>query len=208
MQKIRKEKNKNRKSWLIIIGSLLLLFGIIFIILDIMSPILNKNKEEELLEDFYIKDGKINSEEESFIENENTDKDNNLNYMAVLKIPKINLEKGLVSKNSKYNSIEYGIQILNESDSPDVVNGNVILAAHSGTAYISYFNNLDKINIGDEAFIIYNGKTYAYKFVNIYDVNKNGKVGIKKEKNTSTLTLITCRNNTNNQIVLIAELQI
>ena len=208
MQKIRKEKNKNRKSWLIIIGSLLLLFGIIFIILDIMSPILNKNKEEELLEDFYIKEGKINSEEESFIENENTDKDNNLNYMAVLKIPKINLEKGLVSKNSKYNSIEYGIQILNESDSPDVVNGNVILAAHSGTAYISYFNNLDKINIGDEAFIIYNGKNYAYKFVNIYDVNKNGKVGIKKEKNTSTLTLITCRNNTNNQIVLIAELQI
>ena len=207
MQKIRKKENKKRKGWLILIGSLLFLFGITFIILDVMSPTLNKNKEKKLLEAFYIKEEHINNEEESSTENENTDIDNSFNYIAVLKIPKINLEKGLVSKNSKYNNIEYGIQILKESDSPDVVNGNVILVAHSGTAYISYFNNLDKINIGDEAFVIYNGKTYTYKFVNIYDVRKNGKVGLKKENNTSTLTLITCRNNTNKQIVLIAELQ-
>lgn len=207
MQKIRKKENKKRKGWLILIGALLFLFGITFIILDVMSPTLNKNKEKKLLEVFYIKEEHINNEKESSTENENTDIDNSFNYIAVLKIPKINLEKGLVSKNSKYNNIEYGIQILKESDSPDVVNGNVILVAHSGTAYISYFNNLDKINIGDEAFVIYNGKTYTYKFVNIYDVRKNGKVGLKKENNTSTLTLITCRNNTNKQIVLIAELQ-
>ncbi len=64
------------------------------------------------------------------------------------------------------------IPILNskkESDSPDVINGNVILASHSGTADISYFNNLDKLKISDEVLILYNGKTYQYKIVNIYD---------------------------------------
>ena len=30
---------------------------------------------------------------------------------------------------------------------PDEVNGNVILAAHSGNARISYFRTLDKLNI-------------------------------------------------------------
>ena len=129
-------------------------------------------------------------------------------YVAVLKIPKINLEKGLVAKDSKYNSINYGVEILKESDSPNVINGNVILAAHSGTANISYFRNLDKINVGDEATIIYNGKTYNYKFVKIYDVEKTGKAVIKRDSNTSTLTLVTCRHNTNKQIVLIANLQI
>ena len=129
------------------------------------------------------------------------------NYIAVLKIPKINLEKGLVEKNSKYNNINYGVQILKESDSPDVINGNVILAAHSGTANISYFRNLDKLDLGDDAIIYYQGNTYNYKVVKKYDVDKTGKIIIKRDRNTSTLTLITCRHNTDKQIVIILELQ-
>ncbi|MBP3841940.1 MAG: sortase [Bacilli bacterium] len=206
----RIKKKHKRKSWLIVIGSLIILLGVFDVSLMFIKPAMQQEQEENALKDFYIKEeqkvdkvDKTTSEEVKEVSKSKVKYD----YIAVLKIPKINLEKGLVAKDSKYNNINYGVEILKESDSPDVINGNVILAAHSGTANISYFRNLDKINVGDEAIIYYQGKTYNYKFVKIYDINKTGKAKIKRDNNTSTLTLVTCRHNTNKQIVLIAELQ-
>ena len=42
---------------------------------------------------------------------------------------------------------------------------------------------------------------------NIYDIEKTGKAQIIRNKNASTLTLVTCRHNTNRQIIVICELQ-
>ena len=208
-KKINK-KQKKRKSWLIVIGSLIILLGMFDISLMFIKPAIQQEQEENALKDFYIKEeqkvDKIDKTTSEEVKEESKPK-MKYDYIAVLKIPKINLEKGLVAKNSKYNNINYGVEILKESDSPDVINGNVILAAHSGTANISYFRNLDKINVGDEAIIYYQGKSYNYRFVKIYDIDKTGKAKIKRDINTSTLTLVTCRHNTNKQIVLIAELQ-
>ena len=207
----KRNKKSKRKSWLIVIGSLIILLGIFDVSLMFIKPAVKHEQEENALKDFYIKEeqkvdkvDKTTSEEVKEVSKPKVKYD----YIAVLKIPKINLEKGLVAKDSKYNSINYGVEILKESDSPDVINGNVILAAHSGTANISYFRNLDKINVGDEAIIYYQGKTYKYVFSKIYDIEKTGKAVIKRDNNTSTLTLVTCRHNTNKQIVLIANLQI
>ena len=44
------------------------------------------------------------------------------------------------------------------------------------------------------------------KVVDIYDIEKTGTAEIIKNKNTTTLTLITCRHNTNKQIVIICEM--
>ena len=196
----KKNKKSKRKSWLIVIGSLIILLGIFDVSLMFIKPAVKQEQEENALKDFYIKEeqkidknDKTTSEEVKEVSKPKVKYD----YIAVLKIPKINLEN---------NNINYGVEILKESDSPDVINGNVILAAHSGTANISYFRNLDKINVGDEAIIYYQGKTYNYKFVKIYDIEKTGKANIKRDNNTSTLTLVTCRHNTNKQIILIAEL--
>lgn len=201
MQKI-KEKNK----LLLIVGIVYYVSGLLLMAYVISIPILNSKKESNALSNFYIQEEKKNNTNQ-VQNNEESQKTSNLEYVAVLKIPKINLEKGLVAKNSKYNNLDYGIKILKESDSPNVINGNVILAAHSGTADISYFNNLDKLKVNDEVLILYNGKTYQYKIVNIYDIDKTGKAKINRNNNKSTITLITCRNGTNKQIVLIGELQ-
>ena len=207
----RKIKDKRRKkSWFIIIGSLIIVLGFSLLSFDFIKPYVDENTEEKSLEQFYIKEEQIIDKNDKTTSDE-VEKEKKpkvkYNYIAVLKIPKINLEKGLVEKNSKYNNINYGVQILKESDSPDVINGNVILAAHSGTANISYFRNLDKLDIGDDAIIYYQGNTYNYKVVKKYDADKTGKISIKRDRNTSTLTLITCRHNTDKQIVIILELQ-
>lgn len=209
MQTRKIKENNKKKSWLIIIGSLIIIFGIDVVSFDIISPYLKEKEENKALEQFYIKEETIEDKIDKTTSEEvkEESKINKFEFVAVLKIPKINLEKGIVGRNSKFNSIDYGIEVLKESDTPDVINGNVILAAHSGTANISYFKNLDKLNIGDKAIIYYNGKTYNYKIVKIYDIEKTGKASIKRDNNVSTLTLITCRHNTNKQIVLIGNLQ-
>ena len=52
---------------------------------------------------------------------------------------------------------------------PNVKNGNLILIAHSGTAYIAYFRNLYKLNINDYAYITYKGEKYKYKLIYIHN---------------------------------------
>lgn len=203
MESTKKEKNK---SWLIIIGSLIFLIGIGFISYDYLS---NKNiekEEENLLEKFYeIEEDNIEPTE--IIDTKEEVKEQaKVNYIAVLKIPKINLERGLVDPNSYLNNVNYNLEWIDGSSMPDEVNGNVIIAGHSGSARISYFRNLYKLEIGDEASIIYKNKTYTYKVVDIYDIEKTGKAEIIKDKDTTTLTLITCRHATNKQIVVIFKL--
>jgi LPXTG-site transpeptidase (sortase) family protein len=110
-------------------------------------------------------------------------------------------------KDSPYNNVDYGIYTMPISNYPDVPNGNLALAAHSGNASISYFKHLWKLKIGDVANVSYNGKTYSYKIVDIYYVEKTGTVQIKRNTKKTTMTLITCtKNNDKLQTVYILEL--
>lgn len=111
---------------------------------------------------------------------------------ASVRIPKINLNRNLYSIDSKENTVDKNIQIIKESNMPDEVNGNFILAAHSGLSSIAFFHNLYKLENGDEVFINYLNKDYKYIISDKYDVLKTGKVSIKRDKNRSTITMITC----------------
>ena len=171
-----------------------------------------KNHEDEIkIEEFYkeqeelVEDNKeIVSEEltEKQIKNYNTEK-----YIAVLKIPKINLERGLYEKNSPLNSVDKNIQIIKESNYPNVDKGNFILAAHSGVGKIAYFNDVKNLEKEDEIMVIFNGNQYLYKVSNKYEVDKTGQIEIVRDITKTTLTLTTCKHNTDKQIVVIAELQ-
>lgn len=200
-----KIKRKN-KSWLILIGSLIFLTGVGLITYDYLTNKQIDNKENEMLEEFYEIEEEIESIEEPQVIEE-VKEQVKVNYIAVLKIPKIGLERGLVDPNSYLNNVNYNLEWLNGSSMPDEEKGNVLIAGHSGSSRISYFRKLDRLVLGDDIYIIYNGKTYNYKVVDIYDIEKTGTAEIVKEKNTTTLTLITCRHGTSKQIVIVAKLQ-
>lgn len=127
-------------------------------------------------------------------------------YIGYLEVPKINLKQGFVDINSKYNNVDYNITIINGSTFPNEVNNNFILAAHSGNCSYCYFNKLYKLSLGDIAYLTYNKVKYYYKIVNIYEVEKTGKVSIYRDYNKNVLTLITCtRNSDAKQTVYILE---
>ena len=147
-------------------------------------------------------------EENTIIENQNQNENKEtINYYAYLEIPKINLKQGLVPMDSKENNVDINIQTIYPSNYPDVINGNLILAAHSGTSNIAYFKNLYKLKKEDKIYIIYNGEKYTYNIVNIYTSPKNGKVSIYRNADKTVITLITCtKNDDTTQTVYIGEL--
>ena len=127
-------------------------------------------------------------------------------YIGILEIPLLNLKKGFYKIDDVNNNVNRNIQVIKGSDMPNVVNGTFILAGHSGSGVYSHFKNLYKLSLNDDLYIYYGENKYSYKIVDIYDVEKNGKVKIKRDGNQTYLVLITCRYNTNKQIVIIAEL--
>lgn len=216
MLKRKTKNNIQRKSQLLIVGSLLIIIGLGIIGGKVITNYLDKKQEESLINDFYKEQEEyvvdVPVMEEELVQEEEREQEvksnaPEINYIAVLKIPKIDLEKGLASKDSYWNNVNRNIQILSESDMPDVENGNVILASHSGNGKVSYFRKLNKLQNDDIVSIFYNGKEYKYKMVNSYEIEKNGYAHIVRNKEKSTLTLITCKHNTNKQIVVICELQ-
>lgn len=154
-----------------------------------------------------------NVEEEPAVEEptEEVKEDNNNyiyeEYLGVLDIPKINFYKGFYSKTSSLNNVQFNLFVLKESDYPDVVNGNLIIAGHSGNYNNSYFNDLYKLSIDDTVTVHYQEKDYIYKITKIYNEKKTGTVRILRNRNKTSLTLITCTNGDNyHQTIYIAEL--
>ena len=128
-------------------------------------------------------------------------------YIGYLKIPNINLEHGFVDKDNKNNNVNKNIYVHPSSTYPNTLNSNLILAAHSGTSSVSYFRDLYKLNINDDVYITFKGKEYHYQIKTIYKDKKDGTVSIKRNKNVSTLTLITCsKNDKETQTIYICEL--
>ena len=176
------------------ISYILIIIGILLLITKI-----NNNLENKI--DTSLKMN-INQNDENIFLKEAT----LIEYILYLKIPKINLNKGITSKDSKFNDVDRNIQILKESDMPNIENGNLILAAHSGNSNVSYFKDLNKLELNDNIYVEYNNKKYHYKIVNYYKVEKTGLIDIVRNKFKPTLTLITCIENTNKQLVIICEL--
>lgn len=218
MQNLLKvNNNKIRKSHILLIGSFLIFVGIISLLWNQIITL-----RDEIYSDMRIEmmdDNEAVDDTTNTIENvpivENVDNHDNTNsyvvdyskYLAVLEIPKIGLKRGFYDVGSKYNNIQYNVTMLQGSTLPDVVNGNLILIAHSGDAYISYFAYLYRLNIGDIIYITYAGRRYEYQLVDVYEVEKNGVVSIRRNKERTTLTMVTCtRNNDYTQTVYISEL--
>ena len=206
------ENNKGSKSQLIIVGSLLIILGTLIIGGKYLYNYLETKNEEQLIDTFFEEQKEIAEDTTPEVPEEKVETEKpqptktKIDYFAVIKIPKIGLEKGLANKGSYYNNVNRNILVVKESDMPDKDKGNVILAGHSGNGRTAYFKNLHKLERDDEVSIFYNGNEYKYKVLNQYDIEKTGTANIVRNAEKSTLTLITCRHNTNKQIIYICEL--
>ena len=205
---------KNNLKFQVAAGVILIISGIPLLLSNYI-----KEKRDVVFSEMNLVLSEINTrdienvEEEPAVEEPTEEvKEDNNNYiyeesLGVLDIPKINFYKGFYSKTSSLNNVQFNLFVLKESDYPDVVNGNLIIAGHSGNYSNSYFNDLYKLSIDDTVTVHYQGKDYIYKITKIYNEKKTGTVRILRNRNKTSLTLITCTNGDNyHQTIYIAEL--
>lgn len=215
------EKIKLKNSTLLLIGIIIICIGIGLGCLEYfqekknkafseMNILLYENEmpknadEEEIIDN--IQEPNENEEQTPEIKDEPTD--TKYDYIGILEIPKINLKRGFLNLNSRYNNVDYNITVINGSTFPNEVNNNLILAAHSGNCPVCFFDKLYNLSLNDKAYVYYNNIKYSYKIVNIYEVEKDGTVAIYRDYSKNTLTLITCTRYSNTkQTVYILELE-
>lgn len=204
-KKYKKEnKSKLKRSQILLIGSLLVFAGVMTLSygrLQVLKEMVYESvrlalfvddgtKKKEKKEVSEISPSEVTEEPQQEVKSKPKIK---YDYIGYLEIPKIKLKRGFVDPTSRYNDIQYNITISESANMPDVEYGNFIIYAHSGDAYISFFAYLYKLNIGDYAYVTYNGEKYSYELVKVENVPKTGTIEINRpNKNVKELTLITC----------------
>lgn len=217
LKRTRKNKNIDKKEQLIkLVASFIFLIGSFMYIgriaYNYYVELRDYNKAQEFLNigKEEVEEIKVDIDEEEIKEQPKQEekKTSNYNYIGVLEIPKINIKRGFLNIKDKGNNVNKNLQVIKGSDMPNVKNGNLIIAAHSGNSYISYFKNLHKLSNEDVAYVYFNNIKYTYKVAGKYDAEKNGKVTIHRDNKKNTLTLITCsQTDKTKQIVYILELE-
>lgn len=219
----QKNKIKIKKSHICLFGSLLVILGIFLLsynhILELKMSLFSKmqlsfdqeNNIEEVIDNLPSALELPKNEEQEVQQPKQEEPKKNYTidyskYLGVLEIPRIGLKRGFYGTDSKYNNINYNVTVVGGSTMPDKENGNLILMAHSGDAYISFFAYLYRLEIGDMAYVTYQNNVFKYQIVNIYNVEKTGSVTINRNKEKTTLTLITCtKDSDHEQTIYILE---
>jgi len=208
MESIIRKTKINKYQIIMMFGIFFMFMGLSILVYNHYSKINDIKVEEEKIEEFF------NIAEEEPITNivDNTTQESaeertikNDDYIAILEIPKIDLKKGLVDKDSYQNNVDRNIYTLKETIYPnDEVNSHIILASHSGNSSVSYFRYINRLNLNDIVYIYYKNTKYIYSIIDKYEIEKNGKLQLK-HSNNSNITLISCVG-LRNQVVIIGNL--
>lgn len=213
-QKQNKQNKRISPNLTATIGTIVIMIGGFFLSYNYIQT-MKKNAYDFMADSIYIekdntstieveqKEKKEEEKPETSITNDQVEK-----YLGYLVIPKINLKRGFFSIDSNQNNVEKNIYIVKGSSYPDIENGNFIIAAHSGTGWKAFFNDLYKLEKEDIVSVEYNNKKYNYKITKKYKQEKTGKIAIYRNYDKTTLTLVTCTNNdSKTQTIYIAELE-
>ena len=123
------------------------------------------------------------------------------NYYGYLIIPTLNMTYGFYDINNKLNDVDKNVTLINSN-----IENTFILAAHSGTGNLAYFNDLKYLEKDDEIYLKFKDKILKYEIVNIRSEKKNGKIKIKNKENQLILT--TCDQvRKGNQLIIEANLK-
>lgn len=128
--------------------------------------------------------------------------DEKYRYNALLEIPSISLKRGILELNNKYNKAKYNIELVKEDTN------TIVLAAHNGNYYNSFFQNLSKLELGDTINYYKDGYIYEYIYSDSYEIKKDGYADLYYKNGKKSIILITCKDNTDDaQVVHIGYLK-
>ncbi len=173
----------------ILISIIIIVLGITYFIIQIYKYYHDKVQNDESVTAYINNDIEMVPEEK-------------YKYASILEVPTINLKRGVLDINNEYNNAKYNIELIKEDDN------TIILAAHNGNSYNSFFGDLHTIELGDSILYYKDEIVYEYIYSESYDIKKNGYADIYRKDGEKSIILITCKDNTDDaQTVYIGYLK-
>lgn len=135
---------------------------------------------------------------------ENTDKYEGPKPIALLKIPKINVEVGVAEGTSDY-VLRYAAGHFEKTALPGQ-KGNFAVAGHRNLVYADYFADLDKLTKGDKVIVSTKDGDYTYIVEKNFIVSPDHSEVLNKTDD-ATITMVTCTFGAKNRIIVTGKLQ-
>lgn len=190
------------------IGSVLIILGICLIGVTLWMKYETKKEQQELVDNFKnlpeVSEGIENASDKN---NNSEDKKikENKRAIALINIPKLNLEAGIV-EGVKIEDIKYSVGHFPNTPMAGE-KGNFCLAAHRVSNYGQAFRYLDKLELGDEIQVLYKGRQYIYEVTDSFEVTPQETHVLDNTEN-STITLVTCTIGAKNRLIVKGKLKI
>ena len=172
-----------------ILCTIIIILALLIIIIHYFQIYNDRTKNTKAVED-YLTNKIDNTYEEKY------------RYNTLLEIPSINLKRGVLDINNQYNKAKYNIELIKDTED------TIVLAAHNGNYYNSYFGELSKLELGDTINYYSEGKIYQYIYSDCYEIKKDGYADLYQKTDKKSIILITCKDNTDDaQVVHIGYLK-
>lgn len=129
-----------------------------------------------------------------------------LKECVILEIPNLNIKVPVMDGTDKETlSVAAG----HFEGTGSVGKGNYCIAGHNSTIYAEIFNELDKIQIGDEIYLIDNddNRTKYIYVVSEYNIVNPKNISVLDDFGDDRLTVITCTDDGKNRQVVIGKLK-
>ncbi len=125
-------------------------------------------------------------------------------YLGYIELSNYGIKRLITSGTDKATLDKGLVGTLSVSAGIDDKVGNLIIAGHSVS---NTFQKLHYMKIGEEIKIVSHKNTYIYRITEKHTINDDDMSFFKRIEDKKILTLITCKNNGNQRLIVIAELR-
>lgn len=183
------EKKKSKKSYLTIIGTIMIIVGLGFIAWDLGTTYFERQSIDQEMQDFFNA-AVLPEDNDQSMPKEATDQE----LWGMIQIDKLDLNFPIiVSDNWDYLS-RYLVAWEQSVNPPN--EGNFSIAGHNGRCASCVFRNFEKLDNGDNVRLVDKDNTYTYEIYDIFEVFYTDTSVLNETPGETTLTLVTCTEQT------------
>lgn len=169
------------------------------------SKYMSSKDQDKMKDEFY----NVVNQSKDKADNKSSNTEQNKKYegpqpIALLKIPKINVEVGVAEGTSDY-VLKYAAGHFENTALPGQ-KGNFAVAGHRNLVYADYFADLDKLTKGDKVIVSTKDGDYTYIVEKNFIVSPDHSEVLNKTDD-ATITMVTCTFGAKNRIIVTGKLQ-
>lgn len=184
------EKKKNNKSFLTILGTIMIIAGLGFIAWDLGTTYFERQSIDKEMQEFF--NAPVLSEDQTTqtVPQEATDQE----LWGMIQIDKLDLNFPIIISDD-WNYLSRYLVAWEQSTLPPG-EGNFSVAGHNGRCASCVFRNFEKLDNGDTVRLLDKENTYIYEIYDIFEVFYTDTSVLNETKGETTLTLVTCTEQT------------